>query len=110
MATRTTTKKVVFHRPFVLSGIAAVQPAGTYQVDTVEERLDTMSVPAWRRIATNMPFDHGGTTQYVPIDPNELHEALIRDSVQPGAAGTPSAASRRKTARAAMNMRREDKQ
>ena len=49
---RTTTRTVIFKRPFMLRGFDRVQPAGTYTVETDEELLDTISVTAYRRIAT----------------------------------------------------------
>ena len=40
--------------PFNLIGIDEVQPAGTYTVETDEELLQTLSVPAYRGISTLM--------------------------------------------------------
>jgi hypothetical protein len=52
MSVRTSRKSVTFTRPFSLSGIDEVQPAGTYAVETDEELLPGLSFPAYRRIAT----------------------------------------------------------
>ena len=52
MTVRTSRKSVTFTRPFSLSGIDEVQPAGTYTVETDEELLPGLSFPAYRRIAT----------------------------------------------------------
>lgn len=82
MATRTESKDVVFVRPFILDGMDAVQPAGTYRVETDEERIDALSFPAWRRVRTSILIGEPGTTQYLPIDPEQLHEALMRDGAQ----------------------------
>ena len=41
MTVRTTTKTVTFTRPFNLSGMEEMQPAGTYTVETDEELLQT---------------------------------------------------------------------
>ena len=54
MTVRTSRKTVTFTRPFSLSGIGQVQPAGTYTVETDEELLPGLSLPAYRRIATLM--------------------------------------------------------
>jgi hypothetical protein len=80
MASRTSSKQVTFRRPFWLSGLDSRQPAGTYTVDTEEERVEELSFLAWRRVATNMRVARGGTTEYIPIDPSELNDALARDT------------------------------
>jgi hypothetical protein len=54
MSVRTTGRMVAFTHPFNLSGVDEVQPAGTYTVETDEELLQTLSVPAYRRISTLM--------------------------------------------------------
>src|SRR5579864_5645949 len=92
MVTRTRSQEVVFRRPFVLSGLNSLQPAGTYIVDTEEEQLDTPTVLAWRRTATVVQLKRGDTTEYLNVDPVELHEALMRDGAQPDHS-TPSPSS-----------------
>ena len=82
--TRTLSRLVVFRRPFVLSGLDPLQPAGTYRVDTDEEQLDTLTVVAWRRTATVIQLERAGITVHLAVDPTELHEALMRDGAQPG--------------------------
>jgi hypothetical protein len=82
MATRTSSRDVVFKRPFILDGMDAVQPAGIYKVETEEESLDTMLSPAWKRVRTIMGVARSGTTEYIQVSPEQLHEALIRDSAQ----------------------------
>lgn len=73
---------VDFQRPFILDGMDTPQPAGTYKVDTEEECLDSVLFPAWRRLATSIRIVRSGCTEYVPISPKQLHEALIRDGAQ----------------------------
>ena len=85
MATRTSSKQVTFRRPFLLSGFDSPQPAGTYTVDTEEELLEILgplSFPVWKRVATIMRLARGGATEYVPVDPNELNDAMARDAAQ----------------------------
>jgi hypothetical protein len=81
---RTTSKTVTFTHPFHLSGTDGVQPAGTYTVETDEELLQTLSVPAYRRISTlmHLPARTTGTmmTQIVEINPVELAAVLARDA------------------------------
>ena len=86
MVTRTTSKLVEFHRPFLLSGFERLECAGIYTINTEEEMIDALSFPAWRRTATTMQLTRAGTTEYMPVDPDELHEALMRDGAQPNAA------------------------
>jgi hypothetical protein len=49
MTVRTSHKTVTFTRPFSLNGIDEVQPAGSYTVETREDLLPGLSVPAWRQ-------------------------------------------------------------
>ena len=105
MTTRTSSKQVTFRRPFLLSGLADMQPAGTYVVDTEEELIDALSFSAWKRVATAMQLTHGGATEYLPVDPGELSEAQMRDGAQIDASSPSptSPRSRYEGARAAMD-------
>lgn len=80
MNTRTTRTLVTFRRPFALSALAAVQPAGSYTVRTEEERLDTLTVDAWRQTGCIIVLRWGGTEEHIDIDPQELRDALARDA------------------------------
>ena len=82
MTVRTSRKSVTFTRPFSLSGIGEVQPAGTYTVETDEELLPGLSFPAYRRLATLMVLrSRGGAPVAVAnIDPLELQAAQDRDA------------------------------
>jgi hypothetical protein len=84
MTTRTTTRTVTFSRPFTLSGIDGIQPAGSYVVETDEEPIQELSFSAYRRIATLLllPSRPGSTilAQIATIDPLELKAALERDA------------------------------
>ena len=82
MNTRTQSTKVVFIRPFILDGMEAMQPPGTYTIDTEEEELGTMRTQGWRRIRTVMRIERAGTTEFLTIDPEQLNKALTRDGVQ----------------------------
>jgi len=110
MTTRTRREQVEFCRPFVLTGVADLQPAGSYTVDTEEELLETLTVPAWRRTATVIQLTRGGATEYQTVDPTELHEALMRDGAQHdhAAASFHSKRKRRRNARSIMNALRRD--
>ena len=84
MTVRTSRKTVTFTRPFSLSGIGQVQPAGTYTVETDEELLPGLSFPAYQRVATLMVLrSRGGgpvVEEVASIDPLELHAAQERDA------------------------------
>ena len=84
MAGRTTRMSVTFSRPFSLSDLDGIQPAGTYRVQTVDVALDTLSLLAYRRISTTIELPAVGTAsskrQVVTIDPLELEAALKRDT------------------------------
>ena len=105
-----TSTTVTFQRPFMLNGFGQVQPAGSYTVETEEEQVDAVSFPAWKRTMTIMHLRNGVTTEYHPIDPGQLQEALRRDEAQDDPAlppGPDSAAGRRNRARAAQFVRRK---
>jgi hypothetical protein len=84
MTVRTSRKSVTFTRPFSLSGIDQMQPAGTYTVETDEELLPGLSFPAYQRIATLMVLrSRGGgpvVEEVANIDPLELQAAQERDA------------------------------
>ena len=83
MPIRTSVKNVTFHKPFLLKGMNEVLPAGTYTVETDEERLDSISFPAYRRVLTvlHLRAKSGNPllTRALTIDPAELDAALNRD-------------------------------
>lgn len=85
MTIRTSSKIVTFEQPFILKGFDATQPAGSYVVATEEELLDSVSLPAYRRLSTSIelhtPAGNVGRTEIVTIDPDELDTALARDAV-----------------------------
>lgn len=85
MTLRTIRKTVTFTRPFSLSGIETVQPAGTYEVETDEELLEGVSFPAYRRVATTifLPPQPGSMVfaEMATIDPLDLEAAQERDAI-----------------------------
>ena len=84
MTVRTTSRTVTFTHPFNLSGMGEMQPAGTYTVETDEQLLQTLSLPAYKRISTliRLPARPRSTmvTQIVEINPQELAAALTRNA------------------------------
>ena len=80
MATRTTTSRVTFFRPFKLAGMERVQPAGSYVIETDSEQLDGLSFAAFRRIQTYIvvPGEAGSSilSETVGISAAELQIVL----------------------------------
>lgn len=88
MTLRTRSETVTFSRPFVLTGLDGVQPAGSYTVEVDEELLPTWSLTAYRRLATwfRLPAlapdarPAPAQTEVVAVDPLQLEAALARDA------------------------------
>jgi hypothetical protein len=82
---RTSSKSITFARPFTLTGLDEVQPAGTYTIETEEELLPTLLHSAYRRTTTWLTLPshaaRAGSTQLVSVDPVELEAALARDAL-----------------------------
>jgi hypothetical protein len=81
MIERTVRKSVEFHRPFRLAGVETVLSPGIYEIETVEQALDSLSATGYRRISTTITLP-GPTTlsrQLTTIDPADLAGALERD-------------------------------
>ena len=54
MQERITRRQVTFLHPFTLAGVDGEQPAGTYEVETTEAPIDSLSLLAYRRVSTTM--------------------------------------------------------
>lgn len=83
MTMRTITSTVIFKKPFLIGGMDAEQPAGSYQVETDEQRIENVSFVAYRRVATlihlHPSLDHPGIRQTLTIEPADLERALQAD-------------------------------
>jgi hypothetical protein len=81
---RTTLTSITFLRPFSLTDIDGVQPAGTYTVETIDTTLDNLSFIAYRRVSTSIMLPAVGVVarqrQVNFIDPLELEAAVKRDA------------------------------
>ncbi len=84
MFERTTRTAVEFHNAFELEGIKGLQPAGTYDVETVEELIAGLSFEAYRRVSTVITLRSTNAAivsrQQSMIDPADLAAALERDA------------------------------
>lgn len=78
MTIRTTEQRVIFHRPFTLKS-GGPYPPGEYLVLTDEEKIESLSFPVWRRVATTIHLGTGSVTQAWPIEPAELDAILAQD-------------------------------
>ena len=80
----TTFTMITFLRPFSVTDVDGVQPAGTYTVETIDRTLDNLSFIAYRRVSTSILLPAVGAVarqrQVIFIDPLELDAALKRDA------------------------------
>jgi hypothetical protein len=79
MSMRTDTSTVTFTHAFRLPGMEGDHPPGTYEVETDQEAIDSMSTVAYRRVATRIHLSSQGLTRVLTIDPKDLDLALRRD-------------------------------
>jgi hypothetical protein len=83
MTIRTLNTTVTFTRPFTLSGLDEVQPAGAYEIESDEELLEGISFLAYRRVSTLIHLHavagNPALTRAMTVDPVELDAALERD-------------------------------
>ena len=83
MTTRSNRTTVTFQNPVLLGGVDGVLPAGSYTIETEEERIEMLSFEAYRRVSTTISLPSIGTAsltrQIVDIDPHELAAAQERD-------------------------------
>jgi hypothetical protein len=77
---------VTFSRPFSLSDLDGIQPAGTYRIQTLDVTLDSLSFLAYRRVSTTIELPSVGVARsrrhVIAIDALELETALNRDSTE----------------------------
>ena len=84
MQDRITRRLVTFLHPFSLAGVDGERPAGTYEIETTEAPIDSLSVLAYRRVSTtiDVPCNLSAmlSRQRVDIDPRDLEAAGKRDA------------------------------
>jgi hypothetical protein len=81
MIERTVRTSVQFRRPFRLAGVEKILSPGIYEIETVEEALDSLSVGGYRRTSTTitLPGPTALSRQLTTISPEDLAGALDRD-------------------------------
>ena len=86
MPERTTFTTITFSRPFSLTDVDGVQPAGTYTVETIDRTLDNLSFVAYRRVSTAIMLPAVGAAasqrQTIFIDPLELAAVALKQDAQ----------------------------
>lgn len=89
MTLRTTRGEVTFHHPFRLPGLREDEPPGTFVVESDEEPVESLTATVYRRVATWLIIERGGTTRSVAVQPADLAAALERDRRTGVSASTP---------------------
>ncbi len=83
MTTRTTRTTLTFAAPFTLRGVEGIQPAGEYVVVADDELIDSVSVVAYRRVATMLCLPALAApqnfTQLVSVSQTDLDVAVLKD-------------------------------
>lgn len=86
MTVRTRTKTITFVRPFVLSGMDEVLPAGDYQVETDEKLIEGVSFLAYRRVSVRIylpsPGGNPALTRIVVLPPGAFDATLLEASAK----------------------------
>ena len=54
MTTRSNRTTVTFQHPVSLGGVDGLLPAGSYTIETEEERIEMLSFEAYRRVSTTI--------------------------------------------------------
>jgi hypothetical protein len=78
MRIRTTFSVMTFRHAFFVSGVAQACPAGTYQIATDDELLESASFLAYRRVAATIRLPGGprSVSRAIDVDPLGL-DALV---------------------------------
>jgi hypothetical protein len=83
MQCRTTESIVTFRRPFSIGSALTNQPAGSYRAVNEEERLEGLSLTAYRAVSTTLQLPAIGipsmTKQYLSVSGEDLRAALDLD-------------------------------
>ncbi len=86
MSERVTREAVTFTEPFRVEGTGGEWPAGTYEIETVEEPLETLSMLAYRVVSTSirLPLPKSGPHSYQIAG---IDAALVRAAKRRAEAG-----------------------
>jgi hypothetical protein len=66
MSERVARESVTFAEPFFVAGLGRRQPAGTYDIEIIEELIEGLSFQAYRVVSTSivLPLEGGGPGSY----------------------------------------------
>lgn len=93
MSARMTRETIHFHSPFPLPDVAEPLPAGRYEVEFEEERMDGLSFTAWRTVRTTLRLIEpaNGSSFALDVGAEALRAAIAHDADQtPSAPATPA--------------------
>ena len=72
---RTVEETITFAQSFLLPGWGERLPPGTYRVEHGEERIDSLSFPAYRRVSTLFYIPgHAGGTRTLKLEPDAFRK------------------------------------
>ncbi|SFN02861.1 hypothetical protein SAMN05216573_10795 [Bradyrhizobium sp. Rc3b] len=83
MTIRSRRATIAFRHPFRIHGIERMLPAGVYTVITDEEKIDSDTVSAWRRVGTSIIVPGEGvlgSVEMLPIRAADLEAAVVDDA------------------------------
>ena len=80
MALRITRSHVTFDEPFKLKGRDEILSAGSYDVETDEEIIESNERTVYRRVATRLYIRSTGMTRAISVDPKELETVRNRET------------------------------
>jgi hypothetical protein len=85
MSTRTTREIVNFHYSFSVMEIGCPLPAGRYEVEVEEEKIEGLSFMAWRSVRTTLwPVEAtNGISFALDVDAARLKAAIAADAQRP---------------------------
>ena len=79
---RSSTKSIMFLQSFCPRNSDIVLPAGTYDVETIEEQINGLSFSAFRRLTTTLTYFNPvlRARQVIDLDPDEVASTLARQA------------------------------
>jgi len=84
MTQRVTHQSIAFTHPVRLVGVDGLVPSGSYDIETIEEQIESLSTMVWRRVSTSilLPAPHisARAMQLTLIDPANLAAAIELDA------------------------------
>jgi hypothetical protein len=77
---RVTRDRITFPKPFLVEGLGRELPAGSYEIESVEELIEGLSFLAYRTASTSillpLSSNASGSYQVVRVEPSVIRTAL----------------------------------